>query len=124
MFTTFGIALAVARAENEHDISRKDYGDGGTVPGGGRDTGGSNGCEGEAHGQGRQRCRPEGWCGVRADLPRRAARGAAAPGAGRVGSVLTNVADRKGTGPDYRLVADDDDSAKGLTKDLAKHVGH
>jgi len=49
---------------------------------------------------------------------------ASAPSGAGDGYVLTNVADKKGTRPDYRLVADDDDSAKGLTKDLAKHVGH
>jgi len=46
--------------------------------------------------------------------------------AGRAGDgyLLTNVADKKGTRPDYLLVADDDDLSKALTKDLAKHVGH
>jgi len=49
---------------------------------------------------------------------------ASAPSGAGNSYVLTNVADQKGSRPDYLLVADDDDFAKDLTKDLAKHVGH
>jgi hypothetical protein len=52
--------------------------------------------------------------------------GCVASAAGGAGDnyVLTHVADKKGTRPNYTLVADDTDLHKQLTKDLAKHVGH